>query len=101
MDFLSHGAFTAFLQVIGIDLVLAGDNAIVIGMAAAGLPKEQRAKAIFVGIIVATVLRIGFALVATQLLAGHRVCCLPAGSCCSGSAGRCGAKSGRPPHAER
>ena len=55
-------------QVIIIDLVLAGDNAIVVGMAAAGLPKEQRAKVILVGIIAATVLRILFALVTTQLL---------------------------------
>jgi YjbE family integral membrane protein len=52
-----------------IDLVLAGDNAIVIGLAAAGLPKEQRTKAILVGILAATVLRIFFALVTTQLLA--------------------------------
>jgi len=55
-------------QVIMIDLVLAGDNAIVVGMAAAGLPKEQRGKVILVGIIAATVLRIMFALVTTQLL---------------------------------
>jgi YjbE family integral membrane protein len=61
-------ALSALLQVIMIDLVLAGDNAIVIGLAAAGLPKEQRAKAILVGIIAATVLRIGFALATTQLL---------------------------------
>ncbi len=60
---------TAFLQVIMIDLVLAGDNAIVIGMAAAGLPKEMRARAILIGIGAATVMRIGFALIATQLLA--------------------------------
>ena len=59
---------TAFLQVMMIDLVLAGDNAIVIGLAAAGLPPEQRRKAIFVGIGAATVLRIVFALLATQLL---------------------------------
>jgi len=59
----------AFLQVIMIDLVLAGDNAIVIGLAAAGLPKDQRTKAILIGIIAATVLRIFFALVTTQLLA--------------------------------
>ena len=59
---------TAFFQVIMIDLVLAGDNAIVIGLAAAGLPKEQRAKAILVGIIAATVLRIIFAGLTTQLL---------------------------------
>jgi YjbE family integral membrane protein len=61
-------ALTALFQVIMIDLVLAGDNAIVIGLAAAGLPKEQRAKAILVGIIAATALRIGFASVTTQLL---------------------------------
>jgi YjbE family integral membrane protein len=61
-------AFTALLQVIMIDLVLAGDNAIVIGLAAAGLPKDQRAKAILIGIIAATVLRIIFAAATTQLL---------------------------------
>ena len=51
-----------------IDLVLAGDNAIVIGLAAAGLPKEQRNKAILIGIIAATILRIGFASITVQLL---------------------------------
>jgi YjbE family integral membrane protein len=56
-------------QVLFIDLVLAGDNAIVVGMAAAGLPAEQRRKAIFWGIIAATVMRIGFAAITTQLLA--------------------------------
>ena len=61
-------ALIAFFKVVMIDLVLAGDNAIVIGMAAAGLPKEQRGKAILVGIAAATVLRIGFATVAVQLL---------------------------------
>jgi YjbE family integral membrane protein len=60
---------SAFLQVIMIDLVLAGDNAIVIGLAAAGLAPDQRTKAILVGVIAATVMRIGFALVTTQLLA--------------------------------
>src|SRR5919109_3368299 len=59
---------SALLQVIMIDLVLAGDNAIVIGLAAAGLPREQRTKAILVGIIAATVLRIVFAGLTTQLL---------------------------------
>jgi len=59
---------TALLQVMMIDLVLAGDNAIVIGLAAAGLPPEQRRKAIFTGIVAATLLRIVFALLATQLL---------------------------------
>jgi YjbE family integral membrane protein len=61
-------ALIALGQVIMIDLVLAGDNAIVIGLAAAGLPKDQRNKAILIGIIAATILRIGFALVTTQLL---------------------------------
>jgi YjbE family integral membrane protein len=65
----AEGALSALFKVIWIDLVLAGDNAIVIGLAAAGLPKEQRSKAILIGIIAATVLRIAFALVTTQLLA--------------------------------
>jgi YjbE family integral membrane protein len=59
---------TAFFQVVMIDLVLAGDNAIVIGLAAAGLPKSQRNKAILAGIFAATILRIGFASVTVQLL---------------------------------
>jgi YjbE family integral membrane protein len=59
----------AFLQVMAIDLVLAGDNAVVIGLAAAGLPRESRARAILVGIIAATVLRLAFAAVAIELLA--------------------------------
>jgi YjbE family integral membrane protein len=67
-EFLTPEALSALLQVIMIDLVLAGDNAIVIGLAAAGLPKEQRNKAILMGIIAATVLRIGFAAATTQLL---------------------------------
>lgn len=68
MEIFTAEGFTALLAVIGIDLVLAGDNAIVIGLAAAGLPKEQRGKAILVGIIAATVLRIIFAGLTTQLL---------------------------------
>jgi YjbE family integral membrane protein len=59
---------TALLQVLMIDLVLAGDNAIVIGLAAAGLPAQLRARAILVGIIAATVLRIAFASVTVTLL---------------------------------
>lgn len=69
MEIFTLPGLLALMQVIGIDLVLAGDNAIVIGLAAAGLPKDQRNKAILVGIIAATVLRIGFALATTQLLA--------------------------------
>src|SRR6476469_6024961 len=67
-EFITADALTALLQVILIDLVLAGDNAVVIGLAAAGLPAEQRRRAIAVGIIAATALRIVFAGVATQLL---------------------------------
>ncbi|WP_421696011.1 TerC family protein [Aestuariivirga sp.] len=65
---LTGDALWALGQVIMIDLVLAGDNAVVIGLAAAGLPKDQRNKAILVGILAATVLRIGFAAIATQLM---------------------------------
>lgn len=69
MEIFTPEGFTALMAVIGIDLVLAGDNAIVIGLAAAGLPKEQRAKAILVGIIAATIMRIGFAAITSHLLA--------------------------------
>lgn len=69
MEIFTAEGFAALLQVIMIDLALAGDNAIIIGMAAAGLPKELRHRAILIGIIAATVMRIGFALVTTQLLA--------------------------------
>jgi len=68
MEIFTAAGFIALMQVIGLDLVLAGDNAIVIGLAAAGLPKDLRAKAILVGIIAATVMRIGFALTAAQLM---------------------------------
>ena len=69
MDIFTAAGLTALLQVIAIDLVLAGDNAVVIGLAAAGLEATQRRKAILVGILVATVLRIAFASVAVYLLA--------------------------------
>ena len=61
-------AFAAFLQVLMIDLVLAGDNAIVVGALAAGLPADQRKKVIMIGVLAALVLRILFALIVTQLL---------------------------------
>jgi YjbE family integral membrane protein len=67
-ELLTSQALVAFFQVVMIDLVLAGDNAIVIGLAAAGLPPEQRTRAILIGILAATVLRILFAAVTTQLL---------------------------------
>ena len=68
LELISSQPLTALFQVIMIDLVLAGDNAIVIGLAAAGLPEGQRKKAILIGIVAATVLRIGFASVTVQLL---------------------------------
>jgi YjbE family integral membrane protein len=68
LELFTADALSALFKVILIDLVLAGDNAIVIGLAAAGLPEQQRAKAILIGIAAATLMRIGFAGVTTQLL---------------------------------
>jgi YjbE family integral membrane protein len=69
MDFTAFGPeLVALGQVLFIDIVLAGDNAIVVGMAAAGLPAEQRRKAIFWGIVAATIMRIAFASITVQLL---------------------------------
>jgi YjbE family integral membrane protein len=67
-NMLTPGALTALLEILAIDIVLAGDNAIVVGALAAGLPADQRRKVIMVGVIAALVLRIAFALVVTQLL---------------------------------
>jgi YjbE family integral membrane protein len=61
-------SWVAFFQVVMIDLIFSGDNAIVIGIAAAGLPPEQRRKAISIGIAAAVVMRIIFALVVVWLL---------------------------------
>jgi YjbE family integral membrane protein len=69
VEFFSTGMVGALFQVVMIDLVLAGDNAVVIGLAAAGLAPALRRKAIIIGVLAATVLRICFALVATNLLA--------------------------------
>ena len=73
MEFFTDPHFlsqlTALGQVLMIDLVLAGDNAVAVGLAAAALPQEQRRKAILVGLIAAVILRIGFALITVQLLA--------------------------------
>jgi YjbE family integral membrane protein len=57
-----------FSKIIIADLILSGDNALIIGMAAAGLSPELRKKAILFGMIIAAVLRIVFAVVATKLL---------------------------------
>jgi YjbE family integral membrane protein len=68
LSFISASAATAFLEILFIDIVLAGDNAIVVGALAAGLPPAQRKKVILIGVIAALVLRIVFALVVSQLL---------------------------------
>jgi YjbE family integral membrane protein len=68
IGFLTPSAITAFFEILFIDIVLAGDNAIVVGALAAGLPAEQRKKVILIGVIAALVLRIIFALVVSQLL---------------------------------
>jgi YjbE family integral membrane protein len=67
-DWFSLAELTALVQVVIIDVALAGDNAIVVGMAAAGLAADDRRRAIFWGIVAATGLRIVFALFTTQLL---------------------------------
>ncbi len=64
----SPATLAAFAQVLMIDIVLAGDNAIVVGALAAGLPADQRKKVILIGIIAALVLRIVFALVVSWLM---------------------------------
>jgi len=68
LSFITAGALTAFLEILFIDIVLAGDNAIVVGALAAGLPAEQRKRVILIGVVAALVLRIIFALVVSQLL---------------------------------
>lgn len=67
-ELFSPAAFAALFQVLMIDLVLAGDNAVAVGLAAGGLPPELRRKAIFWGLVAAVITRIGFALITTQLL---------------------------------
>src|SRR5512142_1779194 len=68
LGFITAGALTAFFEILLIDIVLAGDNAIVVGALAAGLPADQRRKVILIGVIAALVLRIIFALLVSQLL---------------------------------
>jgi len=59
---------SALLQVLMVDLVLAGDNALVVGMVAASVAREDRARAIMIGIIAATLMRVVFAVITAQLL---------------------------------
>ena len=65
---ISASALAAFFEILFIDIVLAGDNAIVVGALAAGLPANQRKKVILIGVLAALALRIVFALVVSQLL---------------------------------
>src|SRR5215210_198822 len=65
---VTPAALAAFIEILLIDIVLAGDNAIVVGALAAGLPAEQRKKVILIGVLAALVLRIAFALMVSQLL---------------------------------
>ena len=65
---ISFAELTAFAQVVLVDIVLAGDNAIVVAMAVSGLAPELRARVMIMGIAVATVLRIVFAAVTVQLM---------------------------------
>jgi YjbE family integral membrane protein len=69
LDLISHGSVFALLQVMLIDIVLAGDNAVVIGMAAARVPQIIRRKVIFWGLVAAVILRVILAAVTAQLLA--------------------------------
>jgi YjbE family integral membrane protein len=68
LAFITPEALSAFFQILFIDIVLAGDNAIVVGALAAGLPAAQRKKVILIGVLAALVLRIAFALIVSQLL---------------------------------
>lgn len=68
-DILNPSWLTALGQVLMIDVVLAGDNAVVIGLAATRVPAEMRKKVILLGLIAAVILRIALSLVAVQLLA--------------------------------
>ena len=65
---ISAAELSALLQVVVVDLVLAGDNAIVVGLVAAGLPAKDRTRVIALGIVAATLMRVAFAAVTVQLL---------------------------------
>ena len=67
-NLIDAASLAALVEILLIDIVLAGDNAIVVGALAAGLPAEQRRKVIMLGVAAALVLRIAFALIVTQLL---------------------------------
>lgn len=99
-DYFDTDVLSVFLQIVLIDLVLAGDNAIVIGLASAGLPEAQRGKAILIGIAAATILRLLLAGLATQS-SRSSASCLLAGSCCCGCVGKCGESCAHPPQGHK
>lgn len=68
MDFISFSELSALIQVFIVDLVMAGDNAIVVAMVVAGLPREQRGRIMILGIAAATIFRVIFALLTVYLL---------------------------------
>ncbi|MBV9522919.1 MAG: YjbE family putative metal transport protein [Alphaproteobacteria bacterium] len=68
-EFVDLGALGALVSVVIIDVVLAGDNAVVVALAAAGLPRAKQRRVIAIGIAAATLLRIALAFVTLQLLA--------------------------------
>ncbi len=68
MELISLAEANAFLQVVFVDLILAGDNAIVVAMVVVGLPAESRGRVLVIGIAAATLMRVFFALLTVQLL---------------------------------
>jgi YjbE family integral membrane protein len=68
-DFAQNWDWATLVQILGVNIVLSGDNAVLIALAAAGLPADQRPKAIMFGMVLAVVLRIVLSVAAVQLLA--------------------------------
>ncbi len=68
MPVFDHAALTAFLQVVMIDVVMAGDNAVIIGMAASRVPKADRDRVVFWGLAASVVLRVILATAAASIL---------------------------------
>lgn len=66
---MEHDILMSFLVIIGIDLILGGDNAVVIAMASRHLPPRQRQKAIIIGTLIAIMMRIALTMAAVYLLA--------------------------------
>ncbi len=68
MELITLAEAAAFLQVVFVDIILAGDNAIVVAMVVLGLPADRRARVLIIGIAAATLMRVFFALLTVQLL---------------------------------